>query len=271
MLFLMILKVKVFYLRLKITIEESAKLTKDYKVNFTPKSYEVQYSGTPQTLVDFVVNNLSVSKEDGTPIDRSDYSIAFKQGDNSISGYPVNVGTYQVEVTVPASDGYKSLTKILGIFTIKQATPDAIGDMTWPTALPVLKGDGKEYPVIFVPTDTENYASVKENPTKVTVLDITIPILMVETPLYGAIKVTDGQGNIINSGDNISGLTSLVITATPAQYFTFGSLTVNGKTYATQILWMERHLLKFQLHLTILNRKNQKLQILKLIRTANTP
>lgn len=246
------------------TIEESAKLTKDYKVNFTPKSYEVQYSGTPQTLVDFVVNNLSVSKEDGTPIDRSDYSIAFKQGDNSISGYPVNVGTYQVEVTVPASDGYKSLTKILGIFTIKQATPDAIGDMTWPTALPVLKGktlayanltggvstmvpgsfqwkdktvvpeDGKEYPVIFVPTDTENYASVKENPTKVTVLDITIPILMVETPLYGAIKVTDGQGNIINSGDNISGLTSLVITATPAQYFTFGSLTVNGKTYATQ-------------------------------------
>lgn len=245
------------------TIDDAAKLTKNYKVNFTPKSYEVQYSGTPQTLADFVVNNLSVSKEDETPIDRSDYSIAFKQGDNSISGYPVNVGTYQVEVTVPASDGHKSLTQTCETFTIKAATP-AAGSIVWPTALPVLKGkslsyanltggvstmipgsfqwkdktivpvDGENYPVIFVPTDTKNYASVKENPTKVTVLDITIPILMVETPLYGDIKVTDGQGNLVNSGDNISGLTSLVITATPAQYFTFSKLVINGTAYTSQ-------------------------------------
>lgn len=244
------------------TIEESAKLTKDYKVNFTPKSYEVKYSGTPQTLADFVVDNLSVSKEDETSVGRSEYSIAFKQDGKSVSGYPVNVETYEVEVTVPASDGHKSLVQNCGTFTIKQATPDA--GIVWPTALPVLKGktlnyanltggvstmipgsfqwkdktvvpeDGKEYPVIFVPTDTENYASVKENPTKVTVLDITIPILMVETPLYGAIKVTDGQGNIINSGDNISGLTSLNITATPAQYFTFSKLVVNNTAYTSQ-------------------------------------
>lgn len=245
------------------TIDDAAKLTKNYKVNFTPKSYEVQYSGTPQTLADFVVNNLSVSKEDGTPIDRSDYSIAFKQGDNSISGYPVNVGTYQVEVTVPASDGHKSLTQTCETFTIKAATP-AAGSIVWPTALPVLKGkslsyanltggassmvpgsfqwkdkatipvDGEKYPVVFIPTDTENYVSTQENPTEVTVLDITVPILMVETPLYGAIKVTDGQGNPINSGDNISGLTSLVITATPAQYFTFSKLVINGTAYTSQ-------------------------------------
>lgn len=245
------------------TIDDAAKLTKNYKVNFTPKSYEVQYSGTPQTLADFVVNNLSVSKEGGTPIDRSDYSIAFKQGDNSISGYPVNVGTYQVEVTVPASDGHKSLTQTCETFTIKAATP-AAGSIVWSTALPVLKGkslsyanltggassmvpgsfqwkdkatipvDGEKYPVIFIPTDTENYVSTQENPTEVTVLDITVPILMVETPLYGAIKVTDGQGNPVNSGDNISGLTSLVITATPAQYFTFSKLVINGTAYTSQ-------------------------------------
>lgn len=244
------------------TIDDAAKLTKSYEVEFTPKSYEVQYSGVPQTLADFVVDNLSVSKEDGTSVDRSDYSIAFKQDGKSVSGYPVNVETYEVEVTVPASDGHKSLVQNCGTFTIKQATPDA--GIVWPTALPVLKGktlnyanltggvstmipgsfqwkdktivpvDGENYPVIFVPTDTKNYASVKENPTKVTVLDITIPILMVETPLYGDIKVTDGQGNPVKSGDNISGLTSLVITAIPAQYFTFSKLVINGTAYTSQ-------------------------------------
>ena len=245
------------------TIEESAKLTKDYKVNFTPKSYEVQYSGTPQTLADFVVDNLSVSKEDRSSVDRSGYSIAFKQDGKSVSGYPVNVGTYEVEVTVPASDGHKSLTQTCGTFTIKAATP-AAGSIVWPTALPVLKGkslsyanltggassmvpgsfqwkdkatipvDGEKYPVVFIPTDTENYVSTQENPTEVTVLDITVPILMVETPLYGTIKVTDGQGNSVNSGDDISGLTSLNITATPAQYFTFSKLVVNNTAYTSQ-------------------------------------
>lgn len=249
--------------RILFTIEESAKLTKDYKVNFTPKPYEVQYSGTPQTLADFVVDNLSVSKEDGTSVGRLEYSIAFKQDGKSVSGYPVNVGTYEVEVTVPASDGHKSLTQTCGTFTIKAATP-AAGSIVWPTALPVLKGkslsyanltggassmvpgsfqwkdkatipvDGEKYPVVFIPTDTENYVSTQENPTEVTVLDITVPILMVETPLYGTIKVTDGQGNSVNSGDDISGLTSLNITATPAQYFTFSKLVVNNTAYTSQ-------------------------------------
>lgn len=238
------------------SIDKDAQLTNKYTVQFTSKVYEADYTGTPLTLRNFVAENLSVS-----PAPASEYSIAFKQGETLVKGYPVNVGTYTMVVDVPAENGYEACSKEVGTFKINVVKPVI---STWPTALPVLKGDdlscanlvggvstmvpgsfqwkdkttvpvdGEEYPVVFVPADKENYASVQENLTKVTVLDITLPILRVEAPLYGSIVVRDAEGNLINSGDDLSTVKTLVITATPAQYFTFGKLVINGKEYTTQ-------------------------------------
>lgn len=254
------------------SIDNAAQLTKEYQVEFTPKVYSIDYTGTPQTLKDFVMTNLVVKKADGTSVQAYDaanntgYSISFNVKGNStnkINGYPVNAGTYEMVVNVPAAGGHKSKSYTCDEFTINKATPKA-DDLTWPTALPILKGDdllcanlvggvstmvpgsfqwknnslvpqdGQTCPVEFVPTDLTNYNSIGDKATEVTVLDITIPVLRVETPMYGTITVKDGDGNLISSGSDISTVKTLVITATPAQYFTFGKLVINGKEYTTQ-------------------------------------
>lgn len=254
------------------SIDNAAQLTKEYQVEFTPKVYSIDYTGTPQTLNDFVMTNLVVKKADGTPVQAYDatnntgYSISFNVKGNStskINGYPVNAGTYEMVVNVPAAEGHKSKSYTCNEFTINKATPKA-NDLIWPTALPILKGDdlscanlvggvstmvpgsfqwknnslvpqdGQTCPVEFVPTDKSNYNSIGDKATEVTVLDITIPVLRVETPMYGTITVKDGDGNLISSGSDISTVKTLVITATPAQYFTFGKLVINGKEYTTQ-------------------------------------
>lgn len=253
---------------LTFTISDDAQLEKTYSVELSPKAsiYKKTYTGCPMTLDDFGVT-VNVKKEDNTPV--GDYSISFKKSSGEKNnGFPVKVDTYDLVITVPAGDGHaEKIQEYPGCLVITKAVPTI---PEWPTALPVLKDkildlaflsggyssdvagsfqwadnvkntipeDGKSYEVWFVPTDRDNYEIVKtsgNDNVKVTVLDITVPILMIQTPMYGTITVTDSETGVeYRSGQDLTSVKGLVIKATPAQYFTFGSLTVNGTTYATQ-------------------------------------
>ena len=253
---------------LTFTITDDAQLEKTYSVELFPKAsiYKKTYTGCPMTLDDFGVA-VNVKKEDNTSV--ADYSISFKKSSGEKNnGFPVKVGTYDLVITVPAGDGHaEKIQEYPGCLEITKAVPTI---PEWPTALPVLKDkildlaflsggyssdvagsfqwadnvkntipeDGKSYEVWFVPTDRDNYEIVKtsgNDNVKVAVLDITVPILMIQTPMYGTITVTDSETGVeYSSGQDLTSVKGLVIKATPAQYFTFGSLTVNGTTYSTQ-------------------------------------
>lgn len=238
------------------TIDEASKLTKDYVISLDKTLYQKEYAATPLSLDDFEATLTVTPNQD--PI------LSFKDAaGNKLSGYPVNVGKYTLCVSVPASDGYKALTKeFTNVFEIKKATPVI---MSWPTARPISNGqtlefasleggastmvagffefvdksikpkDGDKCAVRFVPFDETNYETVetKQTPTdqRVVVTVIDQPLLTIATPKYGSVKVVDANtGAEYHSGDPISEGTKLTISATAYDHFKFSKFVVNGSS-----------------------------------------
>lgn len=238
------------------TIDEASKLTKDYVISLDKTLYQKEYTATPLSLDDFGAK-LTVTPNEN-PI------ISFKDAaGNKLSGYPVNVGTYTLCVSVPASNGYKALTKEFpNVFVIQEATPVITA---WPTARPISNGqtleyasleggaspmvagyfefvnktdkpkDGDKCAVHFVPFDETNYETVetKQTPTdqRVVVTVIDQPLLTIATPKYGSVKVVDANtGAEYLSGDPISEGTKLTISATAYDHFKFSKFVVNGSS-----------------------------------------
>lgn len=239
------------------TIVEASKLTKDYVISLDKTLYQKEYTATPLSLNDFGAT-LTVTPNNEEPI------ISFKDvSGNKLSGYPVNVGTYTLCVSVPASNGYKALTKeFTNVFEIQKATPVITA---WPTARPISNGqtlefasleggastmvagffefvnktdkpkDGDKCAVHFVPFDETNYETVetKQTPTdqRVVVTVIDQPLLTIATPKYGKVKVVDAEtGTEYHSGDPIAEGTKLTISATAYDHFKFSKFVVNGSS-----------------------------------------
>lgn len=239
------------------TIVEASKLTKDYVISLDKTLYQKEYTATPLSLNDFGAT-LTVTPNNEEPI------ISFKDvAGNKLSGYPVNVGKYTLCVSVPASNGYKALTKeFTNVFEIQKATPVITA---WPTARPISNGqtlefasleggastmvagffefvdksikpkDGDKCAVRFVPFDETNYETVetKQTPTdqRVVVTVIDQPLLTIATPKYGSVKVVDANtGAEYHSGDPISEGTKLTISATAYDHFKFSKFVVNGSS-----------------------------------------
>lgn len=239
------------------TIVEASKLTKDYVISLDKTLYQKEYTATPLSLNDFGAT-LTVTPNNEEPI------ISFKDvAGNKLSGYPVNVGTYTLCVSVPASNGYKALTKeFTNVFEIQKATPVITA---WPTARPISNGqtlefasleggastmvagffefvnktdkpkDGDKCAVHFVPFDETNYETVetKQTPTdqRVVVTVIDQPLLTIATPKYGRVKVVDAEtGTEYDSGDPIAEGTKLTISATAYDHFKFSKFVVNGSS-----------------------------------------
>ena len=232
-------------------------MTKDYVISLDKTLYQKEYTATPLSLNDFGAT-LTVTPNNEEPI------ISFKDvAGNKLSGYPVNVGTYTLCVSVPASNGYKALTKeFTNVFEIQKATPVITA---WPTARPISNGqtlefasleggastmvagffefvnktdkpkDGDKCAVHFVPFDETNYETVetKQTPTdqRVVVTVIDQPLLTIATPKYGKVKVVDAEtGTEYHSGDPISEGTKLTISATAYDHFKFSKFVVNGSS-----------------------------------------
>lgn len=236
------------------TIAEASKLTQDYVISLDKTLYQKEYTATPLSLDDFGATLTVTPNQD--PI------LSFKDvAGNKLSGYPVNVGKYTLCVYVPASNGYKALTKeFTNVFEIKKATPIIT---SWPTARPISNGqtlefasleggastmvagffefvdksikpkDGDKCAVRFVPFDETNYETVetKQTPTdqRVVVTVIDQPLLTIATPKYGSVKVVDANtGAEYHSGDPVAEGSKLTISATAYDHFKFSKFVVNG-------------------------------------------
>lgn len=146
------------------------------------------------------------------PIDTGvgEITVRYFNGDEELSGAPVNAGTYNVVINVALGDEYVAATNLSDAswtFTIEKATPSIKPSVTSPDKIydttPVsnividsgidvegtikldnvteLSDEVSSYPVIFIPNDTDNYNTVNGT-VGITVEKDTIASIKATTP-----------------------------------------------------------------------------------------